>query len=134
MNIIICLDDNNGMLFNKRRQSSDIKIREDIKSYLTDKPLFMNEYSKKQFDNGIGICVFSDFLSEAKDGDFCFVETEDITPYIEKVNKIIIYKWNRVYPADFKFDTKLLNGFSKTEDFEFEGNSHQKITREIYCK
>ena len=31
MNIIVCLDDKNGMMFNKRRQSQDKLLRSDIK-------------------------------------------------------------------------------------------------------
>ena len=31
MRIIIALDDNNGMLFNHRRQSSDVAVRDRIK-------------------------------------------------------------------------------------------------------
>ena len=30
MNIIVCLEDKNGMMFNKRRLSQDVAIREDI--------------------------------------------------------------------------------------------------------
>ena len=36
MKVIVCIDDNGGMLFNKRRQSRDRKVLEDI-SLMTDK-------------------------------------------------------------------------------------------------
>ena len=49
MNIIVCLDDKNGMLFNKRRQSSDIKIIDRIMEITQDSALLMNSYSAKQF-------------------------------------------------------------------------------------
>ena len=45
MNIIICLDDNNGMMFNKRRQSQDRILRADLKEFIKDKDLYMNNYS-----------------------------------------------------------------------------------------
>lgn len=44
MNIIICLDDNNGMMFNKRRQSQDRILRADLKEFIKDKDLYMNNY------------------------------------------------------------------------------------------
>lgn len=42
MNVIVCLDDKNGMLFNKRRQSQDKILRLNIKEFIHNKNLFMN--------------------------------------------------------------------------------------------
>ena len=36
MNIIVCLDDNLGMLFNKRRQSKDRRVLEDIEKFTNE--------------------------------------------------------------------------------------------------
>lgn len=36
MNIIVCLDDKNGMMFNKRRQSQDKILRNSIKDIVKD--------------------------------------------------------------------------------------------------
>ena len=41
MNIIVCVDDNNGMMFNKRRVSQDVEVREDIYKNLNGKTLFI---------------------------------------------------------------------------------------------
>ena len=49
MNIIVCIDDNQGMLFNKRRQSRDVKVLEDIAT-LTD-TLWISSFSEKLFEN-----------------------------------------------------------------------------------
>ena len=43
MNIIVCLDDKNGLMFNKRRQSQDKILRTNIKELVKNKNLFMNE-------------------------------------------------------------------------------------------
>ena len=66
MNIIICLDDNNGMMFNKRRQSQDRILRADLKEFIKDKDLYMNNYSYKLYkdiDNG-NIKVSENFLEQ----------------------------------------------------------------------
>ena len=47
MNIIICLDDKNGMMFNKRRQSQDKILRADIKELVKINILYMNNYYYK---------------------------------------------------------------------------------------
>ena len=49
MNVIVCLDDKNGMLFNKRRQSQDKILRLNIKEFIHNKNLFMNKYSYNLF-------------------------------------------------------------------------------------
>lgn len=135
MNIIICLDDNNGMMFNKRRQSQDIILRADLKEFIKDKDLYMNNYSYKLYkdiDNG-NIKVSENFLEQCTENDFCLVEDKLLNNYINKINNIIIYKWNRIYPSDLYFDINLTsNSWELLETKEFQGSSHEKITRIIY--
>lgn len=135
MNIIVCLDDKNGMLFNGRRQSSDRLLRERILEITAGKSLWMNRYSAKQFaDCTSGIFVDEAFLQKAQKGDFCFVENSDVNEVISNAEKIIVYRWNKTYPSDRKFPAELLDAKNKQPDcFEFEGSSHKKITEEIYC-
>lgn len=135
MNIIICLDDDNGMMFNKRRQSQDRILRADLKEFIKDKDLYMNNYSYKLYkdiDNG-NIKVSENFLEQCTENDFCLVEDKLLNNYINKINNIIIYKWNRIYPSDLYFDINLIsNSWELLETKEFEGSSHEKITRIIY--
>ena len=69
-------------------------------------------------------------MTVAEENDLCFLEDENINLYKEKINELIIYKWNRKYPADFVFE--MPEGFVLTETAEFQGSSHEKITKEIY--
>ena len=135
MNIIICLDDNNGMMFNKRRQSQDRILRADLKEFIKDKDLYMNNYYYKLYkdiDNG-NIKVSENFLEQCTENDFCLVEDKLLNNYINKINNIIIYKWNRIYPSDLYFDINLTsNSWELLETKGFEGSSHEKITRIIY--
>ena len=135
MNVIVCLDDKNGMLFNKRRQSQDRILRADLKEFIKDKDLYMNNYSYKLYkdiDNG-NIKVSENFLEQCTENDFCLVEDKLLNNYINKINNIIIYKWNRIYPSDLYFDINLTsNSWELLETKEFEGSSHEKITRIIY--
>ena len=135
MNIIICLDDNNGMMFNKRRQSQDRILRADLKEFIKDKDLYMNNYSYKLYkdiDNG-NIKVSENFLEQCTENDFCLVEDKLLNNYINKINNIIIYKWNRIYPSDLYFDINLTsNSWELLETKGFEGSSHEKITKKIY--
>ena len=45
MNIIITLDDNNGMLFNNRRQTRDAIVNQRILELTPSRPLLINNFS-----------------------------------------------------------------------------------------
>ena len=49
MKIIVCVDNQNGMMFNHRRQSQDRVLRKRILELTGGKKLWMNAYSQKQF-------------------------------------------------------------------------------------
>lgn len=81
MIVIVAVDDRNGMMFNRRRQSQDRVLREHILDMTVGKKLWMNHYTEKQFadsDNFAQINVSDDFLNEAAPGEYCFVENEQI--------------------------------------------------------
>ncbi|MEE1074809.1 MAG: ribonuclease Z, partial [Acutalibacteraceae bacterium] len=80
MIIIACLDDGNGMLFNKRRQSSDEVLTNRVAKLSAKSRLWVNEYSAKLFEKH-EVSVSEDFLKEAADGEYCFVENADITDF-----------------------------------------------------
>lgn len=133
MQVIVCVDDGMGMLFNHRRQSRDRVLIQRILEITKGKQIFMNTYSAELFEGNENICIDDDFLKNAVDDDICFVENETLSKYIEKINKIIVYKWNRKYPADLYFDIPLTeNGWHLMESYEFQGYSHEKITEEVY--
>lgn len=132
MKIIACLDDNNGMLFNKRRQSRDRILCQKILSMTQGCVLWAHPYSEQLFADLDGKIKIDDrFLELAKPGEYCFVENLDVTPFIPLVQEIIIFRWNRVYPADLRFPVLPIQ-FKKTESGEFAGSSHEKITMEVY--
>lgn len=131
MNIIVCLDDKNGMLFNGRRQSSDHVVCQRMIEHIKDNSLWMNSYSAKLFSGFSDRIIVSDtFLEQCSDKEWCFVENEELTPYLHKARQLLIYRWNRVYPRDVLFpDIELPKPFSI---FEFAGSSHEMITEELY--
>lgn len=135
MIVILCIDESGGMMFNHRRQSQDTELRKIILKRVNGKKLWMNEYSSKQFTKenlkGVDLQISEEFLQRANDGEFCFVENYDLRPYSARIEEIILFKWNRKYPADFYFQIdKGLWKLAKAEDFI--GRSHDKLTMEIY--
>lgn len=131
MQVIITVENRNGMLFNHRRVSRDQKVSERILAYCKEKKLWMNAYSAKLFENNPQICVSETFL-EQKDA-ICFVEDQDVTPYLLEIDTIILFHWNRDYPADLFF-TVDLSEWNRIHQEEFAGKSHDKITMEVYKK
>ena len=55
----------------------------------------MNSYSSKQFtEEYSGIRVCDDFIRQANDDEYCFVENPDDLVNAE-ISQIVIYRWNR---------------------------------------
>ena len=116
MIVIVCVDNNLGMMFNNRRQSRDIEVVKKIIEFTKGSSLWMNKYSYELFEeldcNRINI---------------------DLEPYEKWVEKIIVFRWNTVYPSDHELDIDL-GSWQLLESSEFVGKSHEKITMEVYSK
>ena len=134
MKIIVCLDDGLGMTFNGRRQSRDRRVIDDILSMTDGARLYISPFSEKLFSEcGRELTVDADMMKKACDGEYCFVENIAVEPYISRAHELIIYRWNRRYPSDMRFCVDIENeGFSLVSSADFEGYSHEKITKEIY--
>lgn len=132
MHVVICLDDRNGIQFNRRRLSSDAAVCCRVVSQCTGR-LMMNSSSAKLF-SGFDVCIDDDFLSKALPDDTCFVEDIAFLTYMQQVDKITVYRWNRHYPSDIKLPEALLAEWKLTEKSDFPGNSHEIITEERYIR
>jgi len=114
MKLIVCLDEAQGMAFNNRRQSRDKEVIKKINEIVGETPLYINEYSRD---------LFADGIIGAGDG-FYFAEVDlpKSTP-----DEIYAFYWNRLYPSDLKFCIDL-SLYDMTDTCEFAGLSHEKIT------
>lgn len=133
----VCIDDRGGMMFNRRRQSQDRALRRDLLSMAGVRTLWMNEYSARQFqpEDQNRLTIAEDFLERAGVGELCFVENQPLAPWLEKLEAVVVYCWNRTYPADRYLDLVLAEpDWRMAEHCEFTGFSHEKITKEIYSK
>lgn len=146
---IVCVDQKNGMLFNHRRQSQDREVRRDILEQTKGKKLWMNEYSYKQFAHGAegenkeggknlfcngkndlaDIVIAADFVEKAGSGEYCFIENQKLAGL--PVEKLVLYRWDKVYPAEVKLDIDLKE-WRLEEQSEFQGYSHKIIVKEVY--
>ena len=122
MVLFVCLDDDNGIMFNNRRQSKDYIVRKRILELVGEKKLWMSEYSLGQFEENVVLC------QNKEEAECVFAENPDDIVGLE-FDKVIVYRWNRKYPAD---KTLTIEGKTLISTYEFVGNSHEKITEEIY--
>lgn len=127
MNLIVCIANNNGIMFNKRRVSKDALLIERLKGITKENKIYVSEYSKPLFDGFDNLVLSNENLTN---NDFYFLENEG---YNGNIDKIIIYKWNRDYPADKYFDIDL-SSYELISTQDFQGSSHDLITEEIYIK
>lgn len=136
MTVFVCIDDRGGMLFNKRRQSRDSRVIEDVIRTAEDGVLYISDFSEMLFEESeASVISVPDPLESAGEGGFVFIENRHLKEHIKKIDRLIIYKWNRKYPSDFTLDIDpIADGFKKKSTREFGGTSHDKITREDYVK
>lgn len=138
--IIVCLDERGGMAFNKRRQSRDALVSADILATAGGR-LTVYPYSERLMSEAVaagaehGFRVSERALEEADAEDFVFVEDRAIGKYAKAIDGLIIYHWNRHYPADLRLDVTAEGlGMKLCSSCEFVGHAHEKITKEIYGK
>lgn len=129
MILAVCVDDRLGLSFGGRRLSKDRAVRQRLWA-MSGGDLRMSEYSARQFEEPVK--AGADYLSGAKAGDWCFVENGDYESFADEIEKIILFRWNRCYPADEFFRFPGNWNLSRSEDLP--GFSHEIITMEVYEK
>lgn len=133
--LIVCVDDAMGVSFRGKRQSFDAVLQQRILQICRGRRLWMKAYTFSLFFDMAtdGIFVSDDCLEKAGPGEYCFLESSDFKGYEDRIEGIILCRWNRRYP----FDKKLCIPGSK-DDWsvsvlcEFRGKSHDKITVELW--
>ena len=134
MKTIVCIDDKFGVSFDGKRQSRDRVLIEDLMDFIGCSRLIISPFSATLFD-GLAVEINDAPFDVAQADDFVFCEAGGLLAHLERINEVIIYKWNRTYPRDVLLD--LLpweHGFKLIDRFDFVGSSHKKITREVYRK
>lgn len=132
MIMIACVDKKNGMMFNGRRQSQDREVLKKMFEYAEGRFLWMSKYSAQLFreEQQRKIKITESFLDLNED-DICFIEESIPEGCGKQIRKIILFRWQRIYPADFYFNFDLRN-FCLTGVQILEGSSHKEIVIEIY--
>ena len=98
-----------------------------------DGPRLLSLFSSLRDGLSSSILTSEDFLAQAAPGEFCFLEDRPIRPFLDRVESMVLYHWNRRYPADLFLDLDpAALGWSLLGREEFPGSSHKKITKEVY--
>ena len=132
MTVIVCLDNTNGMRFNHRRQSRDAAVIADICATVGSGKLLICPCSEALFP-AAAVTVCEAPLAAADRGDYCFIENDPLADCGDRIERVIVYRWNRDYPADVFLDLDLRK-YRLESTAEFSGTSHDKITKEVYIR
>ncbi len=135
MTLFVCLDNAGGMRFNHRRQSRDAAVLRDICAMVGGGRLLLRPDSEALFSAApVRLTVCDAPLDAAQDGDCCFLETPPSADDMSKIATLIVYRWNRDYPADVFFPSDACRGLRLEHTADFPGTSHDKITKEVYVR
>ena len=127
MTLILWAGKNGEMLFNRRRCSRDRAVIADILTMYSADQIFVSAYSASLFAGARVV----DSPEEAEKG-VLFLEDLPLSPALTMADKLIVYRFDRVYPANVRLE--IPQNFLLKESTEFVGFSHDKITREVYEK
>ena len=131
--VAVVLDDKEGMMIFGKRQSRDRVMIADFVSSMGDKPIYIAPFSKLIFEPHESVNIVENPFIESVDGSACFIESFALSPYIDMIETLVIYRWNKLYPSDTRFDIDVeKSGFKLESSYDFEGSSHDKITKETY--
>ena len=136
MTVFVCTDSRGGMIFNRRRVSFDMKIIDDVIRYTGDGILYISDFSEDLFeDSTASVISVPDPLYSAGRDSFVFIENEAILPYIDKIDRLVIYNFGESYPYDKKLDIDPSEaGLKLRSRRTFVGNTHDNVTREDFIK
>ena len=126
MTLILWVGKNREMMFNHRRCSRDRAVIADILTAYVPSEICVSAYSSALFADARVIS----HPSEAE--HVLFLEDLPLHPALERASTLIVYRFDRVYPADVRLE--IPQDFTLTGSREFAGFSHDKITREVYVK
>ena len=129
MTLVVCVDDRMGMQFNGRRQSQDRLLRRRLLDLVPTR-LVMSVRSGAMFSGKDDVIAREDYLSFAEADDWIFAEDLDYLSRREEFDRLILFRWNRVYPSDVKF--VFPGEWKLTHREDFPGSSHKNITMEVY--
>ena len=125
MTLILWTGKNGELLFNHRRCSRDRAVIADIFSTYAPAQLCVSPYSSPLFP---GARIIHQ-LSEVGE-DVLFLEDLPLLPALETAKTVIVYRFDRIYPADVKL--QLPADYVLTQCRCFSGHSHETISREVY--
>ena len=127
---IIALDDRDGYSLFGKRLSKDRKMLEDTISLLEDgQSLYVSQYSLGIFSEELRKYLRCPVPDNFADDGMIFFEASDFSSF--SLDRLIVYRWNRNYPSDVKYNP-YLHDWKKVSSYDFTGNSHEKITKEVY--
>ena len=136
MILIACVDQKNGMTLNGRRQTNDRAVRRLILKEAYPKKIIMAPSCATQFNKREQrwILCRANPMESASEGSYCMIETEQASSYVDRIERIVLYRWNTVYPADVFFDLPLHMEWDLISQVMFDGFSHPDVVQEIYIR
>lgn len=135
MKIIVCVDNENGLSFNGRRQSRDPEVYARIGSHVGTNKLWVSPSAAGLFSGIHDTIVDADYLTKAGDNDYCFVEFDSLLDIEDQISEVVVFHWNRHYPADRFLDIEVdclpwTNAMTET----FQGQAHDELTMEVFVR
>ncbi len=135
MTVAVATDMRGGMLFLGRRVSRDRALIADL-ARLQEGRLLCHPFSERYLVSmGLSPVVCEDPLDSAREDDTCFIEGLPLLPHIARIARLIVYRFDKVYPFDVSLDINPhAPPFHLSEAQELPGYAHKTLIREVYLQ
>ncbi len=134
MTAVICIDNYAGIGYNKRRQTRDAGIIRDAVSMCKGGRIVITPTSEKLFAGIPHICAENPLSVMGKD-DLYYAEFDVFEDVFDKADTVVIYSWNRAYPADvyFQYDPEE-HGMTAESETLINGTSHDDVIKRVFVR
>ena len=135
MTVVVATDMRGGMLFLGRRVSRDRALIADL-ARLQSGRLLCHPFSERYLISmGLSPIVCEDPLGSAREDDTCFIEGLPLSPHVPSITRLIVYRFDKVYPSDVSLDIDPhAPPFRLAETRELPGYAHKTLSREVYLQ
>lgn len=95
---IFCIDDQDGLQFNNRRQSRDVAVVSDIICMAGGKRIWMSSYSAELFKGLTDTSIIAEYPEDnAYQEEYCFLERMPEVFDCDSIQGVVLYRWNRMF-------------------------------------
>lgn len=137
MKVILCIDDQGGVRFAGHRLTQDRLQRQDVIKRYRSAGFCMKKETASLYglEESEKIHYVHDWNEARSYEGWWICEDVAFLRWIDQLEELVLYRWNRRYPSDERFQMSMVLPLWRCVDqYRLEGSSHAEISVEHYVR